>query len=92
MSDDTLVQHPEPKPLLEYPCGELPPAGQAKEVAPGVLWLRMPLPFALNHINLWALRDGEGWAAVDTGVQTAETAAAWRAACSARAVRSPPVA
>ncbi|MGH6625776.1 MAG: MBL fold metallo-hydrolase [Burkholderiaceae bacterium] len=78
MSDDTLIDHPEVKPVLDYPCGEAPPAGSAREVAPGVLWLRMPLPFALNHINLWAARDGEGWAAFDSGVQTSETAAAWR--------------
>ena len=46
---------------------------------PGVQWLRMPLPFGLDHINLWTVRDGEGgWAAFDTGVQTPDTAAAWR--------------
>ena len=42
---------------LSYPCGEAPAPGQVLEVAPGVLWLRMPLPFALNHINLWAVAD-----------------------------------
>ncbi len=45
---------------------------------PGVLWLRMPLPYALAHINLYALRDGDGWAIVDTGVQTPPSLAAWR--------------
>lgn len=54
-----------------------PGPGGFLEVAPGVLWLRMPMPFALSHINLWALRDGEGWAIVDTGLQTPDTAAAW---------------
>jgi glyoxylase-like metal-dependent hydrolase (beta-lactamase superfamily II) len=39
-------------------------------VAPGVHWIRMPLPYALNHINLWALDDGDGWALVDTGTRT----------------------
>ena len=38
----------------------------------------MPLPFSLKHINLWALRDGDGWTLVDTGVQNAETLAAWQ--------------
>src|ERR1700722_16655586 len=57
---------------------ELPPEpGYAVEVAPDVHWLRMPLPVALNHINLWALKDGDGWALVDTGMQTTETLAAW---------------
>ncbi len=69
-------------PTLIYPCGEPPEPGAVREVAPGVLWLRMPLPFALNHINLWALADedehGPGWAIVDTGTKTPETLAAWR--------------
>jgi glyoxylase-like metal-dependent hydrolase (beta-lactamase superfamily II) len=67
---------------LSYPCGEPPAPGTVREVAPGVLWLRMPLPFALNHINLWALADedeqGPGWAIVDTGTKTPEVLAAWR--------------
>lgn len=67
---------------LQYPCGEPPAPGQVREVAPGVLWLRMPLPFALNHINLWAVADedeqGRGWAVIDTGTKTPETLAAWR--------------
>ena len=67
---------------LSYPCGEPPAPGQVKEVGPGVLWLRMPLPFSLNHINLWALADedeqGQGWAIVDTGVKTPDVLAAWR--------------
>ncbi len=65
-------------PGLTYPCGDAPGVGQAREVAPGVYWLRMPLPFALDHINLWAIRDGDGWALVDTGIWSTETAAAWR--------------
>ena len=69
-------------PALIYPCGEPPAPGTVREVAPGVLWLRMPLPFALNHINLWAIADedeqGSGWAIVDTGTKTPETLAAWR--------------
>lgn len=63
---------------LVYPAGQPPAPGQSVEIVPGVLWLRMQLPFALTHINVWALRDGEGWAIVDSGVQTADTQAAWR--------------
>ncbi len=47
------------------------------QVASGINWLRMPLPFALGHINLWLLEDGDGWAIVDTGVCTEETQAVW---------------
>lgn len=72
------TQPPLEKPTLDYPCGDAPVPGEAHEVAPGVRWLRMPMPLGLNHINLWAIRDGAGWAAVDSGLQTPETAAAWR--------------
>ncbi|HWS74159.1 MAG TPA: MBL fold metallo-hydrolase [Quisquiliibacterium sp.] len=71
------------KPVLDYPCGEAPAPGEAREVAPGVLWLRMPLPFSLTHINLWAVRDGDGWAVFDTGVSSDKTSEAWRALVSA---------
>jgi glyoxylase-like metal-dependent hydrolase (beta-lactamase superfamily II) len=67
---------------LHYPCGETVPAvGMTLEVAPGVRWLRMPLPFALDHINLWLLRDvqegREGWTIVDCGITNDATRAAW---------------
>lgn len=70
------------RPKLDYPFEQTPQpgSGDAVEVAPGVLWLRMPLGGPLQFINVWALRDGEGWAVVDTGMQTRETAEAWRAA------------
>src|ERR1700760_622494 len=62
---------------LKYPTIAMPLPGQAVEVATGVHWLRMPLPFALNHINLWALEDDDGWTLVDTGMQTPEVAEAF---------------
>ncbi|MBS1160501.1 MAG: fold metallo-hydrolase [Proteobacteria bacterium] len=52
---------------LHYPHPQAPAAGELIELAPGVFWLRMPLPFQLDHINLWLLRDGDGWTIVDTG-------------------------
>jgi len=67
---------------LDYPHGEtMPPLGATLEVAPGVRWLRMVLPFALDHINLWLLRDRidgrEGWSIVDCGISSDTTRAAW---------------
>ncbi|MCR6632433.1 MAG: MBL fold metallo-hydrolase [Magnetospirillum sp.] len=47
------------------------------EVSEGILWARMPLPFALDHVNLWLLRDGDGWAVVDTGMGDDRTKALW---------------
>jgi len=59
-------------------AGDIIETGTLKEVAPGIHWLRMPLPFKLDHINLWALEDGEGWTLVDTGINRDETRAAWQ--------------
>src|SRR5712664_3673218 len=52
-------------------------ATQTIDVAPGVRWLRMPLPFQLDHINLWLLVDGAGWTAVDTGLALPPTRERW---------------
>ncbi len=65
---------------LDYPFPQTPGPGEAVVVADGVLWLRLPLPFVLNHINVWALRDGDGWTLVDTGVRMAPCMEAWEAA------------
>lgn len=56
---------------------ERPADGELLTVAPGVKWLRMPLPFVLNHINLWLLEDGDGWCIVDTGIAAKATKAVW---------------
>ncbi|MBI4291248.1 MAG: MBL fold metallo-hydrolase [Betaproteobacteria bacterium] len=66
-----------PESILSYPFPVLPLAGRALAVAPGVHWLRMPLPFALNHINLWLLEDEGGWTIVDSGLGDAPTRALW---------------
>ncbi|MBL0421641.1 MBL fold metallo-hydrolase [Ramlibacter sp. AW1] len=65
-----------PRDPLHYPF-EAPAPATAVEIAPGVRWVRMPLPFALDHINLWTLDDDGGWAIVDTGVCSPETTAGW---------------
>ena len=67
---------------LHYPLGDtLPEPGRSLEVAPGVRWVRMALPFALDHINLWLLRDTldgrEGWTVVDCCIAREETKAQW---------------
>ncbi len=67
------------KPTLVYPFESPPAPGQQLEVAKGVVWIRLPLPFQLNHINVWALEDEGGWAVVDTGMHTDDTVTAWRA-------------
>ncbi len=75
----TADGRPDEAPGLVYPLGEAPAPGGAREVAPGVHWLRMPLPWALSHINLYALADGDdGLAVVDTAAQTPEALEAWQ--------------
>lgn len=71
-----------PDAVLNYPLQDtLPATGTTLDVAPGVRWVRMPLPFALDHVNLWLLRDeldGQaGWTVVDCGIANAATRAAW---------------
>lgn len=62
---------------MQFPVAAPPGPGKALTIAPGVWWLRMPLPFALDHINLWLLEDGAGWTIVDTGYAMAETKELW---------------
>jgi glyoxylase-like metal-dependent hydrolase (beta-lactamase superfamily II) len=62
---------------LQFPVAAPPRPGETLAIAPGIRWLRMPLPFALDHINLWLLEDGAGWAIIDTGYATAETKELW---------------
>ncbi len=72
---------------LSYPLGDtLPESGRSLEVAPGIKWLRMGLPFALDHINLWLLKDEiettagrtAGWTVVDCCIDRAESRAQWQ--------------
>lgn len=62
---------------LEYPFEPPAPDGSMVEVAPGIGWIRMPMPIPLDHINVYLLRDEDGWIVVDTGLNTAEAKALW---------------
>jgi glyoxylase-like metal-dependent hydrolase (beta-lactamase superfamily II) len=86
------VKGPDLTSALTYPLAVEPQTGDgsAVAVAPGVLWLRMPLFAALPWINVWAVADGAGWAIVDTGLKSANTIDAWTAAF-AGALESAPV-
>ncbi|MDP1610875.1 MAG: MBL fold metallo-hydrolase [Sulfuritalea sp.] len=65
---------------IAYPHETAPAPGVAVPVAAGIEWLCMPLPFALNHINLWLLEDGDGHAAIDTGFALDPVKEAWKSA------------
>jgi len=69
---------------IEYPFQQMPVAGTAEPVAEGIEWLRMPLPFALDHINLWLIEDGDTWTAVDTGIALEPVREAWKSVMATR--------
>lgn len=73
MPDDAPAQA---RPKLSYPH-PAPEVGTVAEIAEGVKWLRAGLPFGLDHINLYLLRDGEGWTLIDTGLGDPATGALW---------------
>ncbi|GGE53992.1 MBL fold metallo-hydrolase [Actibacterium pelagium] len=64
--------------MIRYPFENIPPEGEAVEVADGVLWMRLPLPMALDHVNVYALDDGDGWTIIDSGFASRGTKAIWR--------------
>ena len=63
--------------VLDYPIPSPPAPGAACDIVSGIRWLRMPLPFALDHINLWLLEDGDDVTLVDTGYANAITRELW---------------
>lgn len=63
---------------IRYEFDSRPAEGDTMIVADGILWLRMPLPFSLNHINLWLIRDSASWVIVDTGVDTNKSRGVWQ--------------
>ncbi len=71
-----------PAALIRYPFEEPPAAGEALEVAEGVLWMRLPLPMALDHVNVFAFDEGDSWTILDTGFDTRKSRAIWEAVLS----------
>lgn len=63
---------------IDHPWPEPPAPDEMIEVAPGLHWIRFPMPISLDHINLWLLEDGETWTLIDTGFGTDETCGLWR--------------
>ncbi|MGB0505213.1 MAG: MBL fold metallo-hydrolase [Pikeienuella sp.] len=63
---------------LRYPFEDrIPDHGEAIEVADGILWMRLPLPMTLDHVNIYALDDGASWTIIDTGFSTSKTRQIW---------------
>ena len=64
---------------IRHPFEAPPEPGQVIEVAEGILWMRLPLPMQLDHVNCFALDDGDGWTVIDTGFNTRLTVDQWQA-------------
>ncbi|MFN7222506.1 MAG: MBL fold metallo-hydrolase [Paracoccaceae bacterium] len=63
---------------IRTPFADAPGDGEAVEVAPGILWIRLPLPMVLDHVNVYALDDGNGWTIIDAGLASKRTRAIWQ--------------
>lgn len=68
--------------MLKELTARVPGPAELIEMAPGLLWGRLPLPFRLDHVNIYFLRDTDGWVIIDTGISNRETKAAWEALLS----------
>ena len=64
---------------LVFPDPDPPKPGETIEVRPGVFWARFPLPFRLDHVNIYLIEDGDGLAVIDAGIDDAQSRAAWEA-------------
>ncbi len=71
------MQHEPGSPSLLFPHTEPPEPGALIEVAPGVRWMRLPLPYRLNHVNIYLIADDGGWAVLDTGLGTNDCREGW---------------
>ncbi len=62
---------------IRTPWEEPPATGAATEIAPGLLWIRLPLPMVLDHVNVYALDEGDSWTIIDTGIHSRRSVALW---------------
>src|SRR6195952_5462742 len=65
---------------LTFPFPVAPAPGVLTDVAPGIRWLRLPLPYRLDHVNIYLIENEGGWTCFDTGLGTDACKSAWEAA------------
>lgn len=64
---------------IHFPWETPPAEGEAIELGEGALWMRLPLPMKLDHVNVYAFEDDDGWTIIDTGFDTSRTRRIWEA-------------
>ena len=64
-------------PALFFPNAQPPEPSTLVEIAPGVQWCRLPLPYRLDHVNIYLIEDDDGWTVLDTGLGTDDCRTAW---------------
>jgi glyoxylase-like metal-dependent hydrolase (beta-lactamase superfamily II) len=74
VTDLEVREHPR---SIRYLYEQHPLGAETIEVAPGILWARIPLPFRLNHVNVWLMREAHGWTVIDTGTSDDNARAVW---------------
>lgn len=76
------MQHNSAGPALVFPHTQPPGPGRLIEIAPGVKWFRLPLPYRLDHVNIYLIENDDGWTVLDTGLGTDACRTAWEAVLS----------
>ena len=65
---------------LTFPIAIPPAPGSVTDIAPGIRWLRLPLPYRLDHVNIYLIENDGGWTALDSGLGDDACQEAWQAA------------
>jgi glyoxylase-like metal-dependent hydrolase (beta-lactamase superfamily II) len=78
-----------PETLVQPVQASAPAPGEMIELAEGVLWLRLPLPYRLDHVNVFLIEDNGGWAVLDTGLCDEPTQEIWASVLESRLGKKP---
>ncbi|RMB08397.1 MBL fold metallo-hydrolase [Eilatimonas milleporae] len=54
---------------LTYPVDAVPDGVSVLQLADGLIWARIPLPWSLDHINVYLFDEGDSWTLIDTGAK-----------------------
>ncbi len=74
---------------ITYPFSKQPEFNVIQEIAPRIYWLRLAMPFSLDHINLWLFEEDNDWTLVDTGPNTSSSRASWQEIFSSQLKNKP---